>query len=88
MKHLLIHTPKKFVLSVYSVLVTLIGTGDIVMNKTDRIPCLLGAHILLWKERQKTNKQTSKHKIYSMSAGHRVTEAIQSREGDKTALRL
>ena len=50
---------------------TVLGTGDIVVNKTE-LPAFL--EITFYFEKR-DNKQTNKNKLYSMSAGHRVTEA-------------
>lgn len=70
-KQLLNHTLSKFVLNLYSVLETVTDTRNIVVNKTE-LPAFLEITFYLEK---RDNKQTNKNKLYSMSAGHRVTEA-------------
>lgn len=70
-KQLLNHTLSKFVLNLYSVLQTVTDTRNTVVNKTE-LPAFL--EITFYFEKR-DNKQTNKNKLYSMSAGHRVTEA-------------
>ena len=70
-KQLLNHTLNKFVLNLYSVLQTVTGTRNIVVNKTE-LPAFL--EITFYFEKR-DNKQTNKNKLYSQSAGHRVIEA-------------
>ena len=70
-KQLLNHTLTKFVLNLYSVLETITGTRDTVVNKTE-LPAFLK---LTFYFEKRDNKQTNKNKLYSMSAGHRVIEA-------------
>lgn len=67
-KQLLNHTLNKFVLNLYSVLETITGTRNTVVNKTE-LPAFL--ELTLYFEKR-DNKQTNKNKLYSMSTGHRV----------------